>query len=130
MASKSSDREIISPAPSPELPFSMAVAYNGLLFVSGTVGRDPQSNTIASGDVRAQTRQALRRVQQQCELAGTSLDRALKLTIFLTDMSLFAAMNEAYREFFSANPPTRSCVEVTALPDREALVEIEAIVAR
>lgn len=112
------------------MPFSSAIAYGDLVFVSGLVGRDPITRQIAVGDVRAQTAQALANVQAQLERAGTSLDRVLKATIFLTDMRLFGRMNEAYAAFFVADPPARSCVAVTALPDEQALVEIEVIAAR
>lgn len=123
-------KQVISGPPGPGLPFSSAIAYGDLVFVSGLVGRDPVTRQIAAGDVRAQTAQALANVQAQLERAGTSLDRVLKATIFLTDMRMFARMNEAYVAFFAAEPPARSCVAVAALPDEQALVEIEVIAAR
>ena len=123
-------KEVISGPPGPGLPFSSAIAYGDLVFVSGLVGRDPATRQIAVGDVRAQTTQALANVQAQLERASTSLDRVLKATVFLTDMRMFARMNEAYVAVFAAEPPSRSCVAVTALPDEHALVEIEVIAAR
>ena len=123
-------KEVISGPPGPGLPFSAAIAYGDLVFVSGLVGRDPVMRQIASGDIGAQTTQALANVQAQLERAGSSLDRVLKVTIFLTDMRLFGRMNEAYVAFFASEPPARSCVGVTALPDEQALVEIEAVAAR
>ena len=122
------DKEIISRHP--EFPFSSAVAYGDLVFVSGTIGRDPKTRQIAEGDVGAQTRQALENVQQQLALAGSALDKALKVTVFVTDMALFNDMNQVYRQFFPADPPARSCVAVVALPDPTALVEIEIIAGR
>ena len=95
-------KEVISGPPGPGLPFSTAIAYGDLVFVSGLVGRDPATRQIAVGDVRAQTTQALANVQAQLERAGTSLDRVLKATIFLTDMRLFGRMNEAYVAFFGS----------------------------
>ena len=122
------DKKIISWHP--DFPFSSAVAYGDLVFVSGTIGRDPKTGQIAEGDIGAQTRQALENVQQQLTLAGTALEKALKVTVFITDMALFGAMNQVYRQFFPAAPPARSCVEVAALPDSAALVEIEIIAGR
>jgi 2-iminobutanoate/2-iminopropanoate deaminase len=123
-------KEVISGPPNPGLPFSTAIAYGDLVFVSGLVGRDPVTRQIAVGDVRAQTAQTLANVQAQLEQAGSSLDRVLKATVFLTDMRLFGRMNEAYVAAFGAEPPARSCVAVAALPDEQALVEIEVIAAR
>jgi 2-iminobutanoate/2-iminopropanoate deaminase len=122
------DKEIISRHP--DFPFSSAVAYGNLVFVSGTVGRDPNTRQLAAGDIGAQTRQALENVQQQLTSAGSALDKALKVTVFITDMALFGAMNQVYRQFFPTAPPARSCVEVAALPDPTALVEIEIIAGR
>ena len=122
------DKEIISRHP--DFPFSSAVAYGDLVFVSGTIGRDPRTGQIAVGDVGAQTRQALENVRQQLELAGSTLEKALKVTVFLTDMALFGAMNQVYRQLFSTDPPARSCVAVAALPDPAALVEIEIMAGR
>ncbi len=123
-------KEVISGPPGPGLPFSTAIAYGDLVFVSGLVGRDPETRQIAVGDIRAQTTQVLTNIQTQLERSGSSLDRVLKATVFLTDMRLFGRMNEAYVAAFGAEPPTRSCVAVTALPDEQALVEIEVIAAR
>ena len=123
-------REVISGPPRPDLPFSTAIAYGDLVFVSGLVGRDPVTREIAAGDVRAQTAQALANIRAQLEKAGTSLDRVLKATVFLTDMRQFGRMNEAYVAAFPGEPPARSCVAVIALPDEQALVEIEVVAAR
>jgi 2-iminobutanoate/2-iminopropanoate deaminase len=127
---KRATKEVISGPPGPGLPFSTAIAYGDLVFVSGLVGRDPVTRQIAIGDVRAQTAQALANIQAQLERAGSSLDRVLKATVFLTDMRLFGRMNEAYVAAFSTDPPARSCVAVTALPDEQAVVEIEVIATR
>ncbi len=85
---------------------------------------------MAINDVPAQTRQTLLTIQKQLELAGTSLARVLKVTVFLIDMRQFEAMNAVYREFFSGDLPARSCIGVTALPDKEALIEIEVVAGR
>jgi len=122
------ERKVISQAPSPSLPFSKVIAYGDLVFLSGLVGRDPEGEIAP--DIQGQTKQAMENIRRELELAGTSLDKVLKATVFIVDMSLFQDMNEVYRSFFSAGPPARSCVEVGAVPDPEALLEIEVIAGR
>ena len=122
-------REVITGAPSSSMPFSKAIGYGDLVFISGLIGRHPETHEIGP-DIASQTSQAMRNVQHQLELAGSSMDKVLKVTVFILDMKQFKAMNDAYRRFFIADPPTRSCVEVTSLPDGDALVEIEVIAGR
>lgn len=128
--SQNFEREVLVKAPKDTLPYSTVIGCGPLVFVSGLVGREPDSGRIAVGDVAAQTLQAMQNMSRQLEKAGTSLDHALKATVFLTDMDAFAKMNQAYASFFKAAPPARSCVEVSRLPDPEALVEIEMIALR
>ena len=123
-------REVLVKAPKDTLPFSSAIGCGPFVFVSGLVGRDPESGQMAKGDIVAQTRQTMRNLSRQLEKAGSSLAQALKATIFVTDMGAYAKLNEAYASFFEAAPPARSCVEVSRLPDPEALVEIEMIALR
>ena len=120
-------KEIVSKPAKPGMPYSPAVGCGPLVFISGNVGRDPGSGEIAKGDIDSQTRQTMRNIAVHLEKAGSSFDQAVKATIFITDMDLFAEMNKAYSSFFSDDPPARSCVEVVRLPDPEALVEIELI---
>jgi 2-iminobutanoate/2-iminopropanoate deaminase len=122
------EREAVSP--SSEFPFSEAIIYGGLVFTSGAIGRDPRTGEIARGDIAAQTTQTMENIRCQLQAAGTCLEQVLKVTIFVCDMSLFETMNKAYRSFFPAEPPARSCVEVTALADKDALVEIEVVAGR
>jgi 2-iminobutanoate/2-iminopropanoate deaminase len=100
------------------------------VFLSGLVGRDFRTGEITKGDITRQMQQALRNLAEHLERAGTNLENALKVTIFLTDMSLYARMNEAYVSFFKSDPPARTCVEVSKLPDPDALVEIELVAVR
>jgi len=123
-------RDIVSKPLKETLPFSPAVGCGPLVFVSGLVGRNHTSGEIAKGDIRAQTLQAMRNVAEQLERAGTNLDNALKATIFLTDLGLYAEMNEAYVSSFKGDMPARTCVEVSRLPDPDALLEIELIACR
>ena len=123
-------KEIVSKPAKPGLPYSPAVSCGPFVFTSGIVGRDPASGQIAKEDAGSQTRQAMRNIAAHLEKAGSSLDLALKATIFITDMNLYAEMNKAYSSFFSGDPPARSCVEVSRLPDPEALVEIELVAVK
>ena len=123
-------RQIVSRPIKPALPFSPAVACGPFVFLSGLVGRDFRTGQITKGDITRQMQQAMRNLAEHLERAGTSLENALKVTIFLTDMSQYARMNEAYVSFFKSDPPARTCVEVSKLPDPDALVEIELVAVR
>lgn len=122
-------KEIISTNKGPKAigPYSQAVKANGLLFTAGQVAFDPATGQIVEGDVARQTERVLENLKAIVEAAGSSLDRAVKSTVFLKDMNDFAAMNEVYARYFPANPPGRSTVEVARLP-RDVRVEIELIV--
>ncbi|HET7088623.1 MAG TPA: RidA family protein [Anaerolineae bacterium] len=107
-------------------PYSQAIRSGGFVYTAGQVGFDPVSGQIVEGGIEAQTRQALHNIKAILKAAGTSLDRVVKTTVFLADLSQFSAMNAVYAEFFPSNPPARSTFQVAALP-RNALIEIEAI---
>ncbi|MGI6129997.1 MAG: RidA family protein [bacterium] len=110
-------------------PYSQAIRIGDLIFTSGQLPMDPVSGQLVEGDVKAQTRQVLTNVKAVLEAAGTSLDNVVKTTVFLKDMADFAAMNEVYAEFFSEPFPARSAVQVVALPNKDAAVEIETVAA-
>ena len=114
-------------ADSLDLPFTEAVRVGDMLYLSGQIGNRPGSLELVPGGIEAETRQTLENIRHHLELAGTGLDKVLKVTVFIVDMDLFHTMNQAYRGFFPADPPARSCVEVASLPDKDALVEIEVI---
>lgn len=107
-------------------PYSQAVHSDGLVYTAGQVAIDPAIGKLIEGDVAQQTRQVLNNLKAILEAAGASLERVLKTTVFMTDLSQFAAMNTVYAEFFATNPPARSTIQVAALP-LGAQVEIEAI---
>jgi 2-iminobutanoate/2-iminopropanoate deaminase len=121
-------REVIATDDGPKAigPYSQAIKANGLVFVSGQVALDPATQQVISGDVAAQTERALQNLAGILKAAGTSLDRAVKNTVFLKNMSDFAAMNEVYGRYFTQAPPARSTVEVARLP-KDVLVEIDVI---
>lgn len=112
-------------APAAIGPYSQAVKVGEMLFTSGQIPLLPNGELL-EGDIQAQTRQVLTNLQAVLEAAGSSLEQVVKCTCFLSDMNNFAAMNGVYGEFFAANPPARSAVEVARLP-KDVLIEIEAI---
>ena len=116
-------------APAAIGPYSQGVATDTLLFVSGQLPIDPATGKLIDGPIGAKTKRILENITAIAEAAGTSLQQAVKTTVFLTDLGEFAAMNEAYGAFFASNPPARSTVQVAALP-LGSNIEIECILAR
>ncbi len=112
-------------APAALGPYSQAVKTDNYLFCSGQMGIDPATGNLVEG-VTAQTRQTLANLKAVLEAGGTSFDRVVKTTIFLTNMADFATVNEIYAPCFSGTLPARSTVQVAALP-KGGLVEIEMI---
>ena len=116
-------------APAAIGPYSQAIRLDDLVFTAGQIAIDPGTGKLISGDVKAQTRQALRNLSAILEAAGSSVDHVLKTTVFLTDIRTYSDVNAVYAEFFSGDCPARSAIQVAALP-LGASVEIEAIAAR
>jgi len=123
-------REIVTAAAAPPAigPYSHAVSTGGLLFCSGQIPLDPQSGELVGDTAGAQARRCLENLQSVCDAAGTALERAVRLTIYMTDLSAFAEVNDVYTSFFAKDPPARVTVGVAQLP-RGAYVEIDATVA-
>ncbi|MCB2217658.1 MAG: RidA family protein [Desulfobulbaceae bacterium] len=121
-------REAISTSAAPGAigPYSQAITTGSLLFISGQLPIDPQTGSIIDGDIAAKTRQIMTNIKNIVEAGGGNLDDLVKTTIFLTDLDSFQDVNQAYGAFFSADPPARSTVQVTALP-LGSPVEIEAV---
>jgi 2-iminobutanoate/2-iminopropanoate deaminase len=115
-------------APAAAGPYSHAVKSAGLLFCSGQVPIDPETGQLVEGSVGDQTRRCLQNLQVVAAAAGASLDDAVRMAIYVTDISTFAEVNEAYGEFFGEGPPARTTIGVAALP-LGAQVEIDAILA-
>jgi 2-iminobutanoate/2-iminopropanoate deaminase len=113
-------------APAAVGPYSQAVCTESLVFVSGQIPIDPSSGQLLTGDIKAQTRQVLKNLSEVLLAAGSSLEKVVKTTVFITNMDEFGAVNEVYSEFFTTEPPGRACVEVTRLP-KDVNVEIEAV---
>jgi 2-iminobutanoate/2-iminopropanoate deaminase len=121
-------KEIISTEKGPKAigPYSQAVRANGFIFISGQGALDPATGALVEGGIAQQTARALDNLKAIVEVAGSSLDHALKVTVFLKDMNDFAAMNEVYARYFPKNRPARTTVEVARLP-RDLRVEIDLI---
>jgi reactive intermediate/imine deaminase len=114
-------------APAPVGPYSQAIALDGLLFLSGQIPLDPKTGALCGGDIQAQTDQVLANLRAVLEAAGSSLSRVVRTTVYVTDLSEFARVNEVYARWFDSDPaPARATVQVAALP-LGAAVEIDAI---
>lgn len=107
-------------------PFSEAVRVGNLLFLSGQLGRDPQTGQLAEGGIEAETRQCLENIKRTLEKYGSSLDRVVKATVMLADIGEWAKMNSVYVTYFPTNKPARSAFG-TSGPAAGARVEIEVI---
>jgi 2-iminobutanoate/2-iminopropanoate deaminase len=103
-----------------------AVRYGELVFTSGMIGRDPTTGELVAGDIRAQAQQTMDNLREVLQAAGTSLDLALKVTAFLADLEDRPAFNEVYREYFTEDPPARTCIQGGRLGEG-VLVEVEVI---
>ena len=114
-------------APAPIGPYSQAVEAGGVLYCSGQVALDPSSGELIDGDIVEQARRCLENLDAVCLEAGTRLDQAARIGIYLTDISLFAEVNEVYGEYFSEPFPARSTLGVAELP-KGALIEMDATV--
>jgi len=113
-------------APKPIGPYSQAVQYGNLVFASGQIPIDPATGDLVTGDIVRETEQVLANLAAVLAAAGTSLERAVKTTVFLTDMGLFATVNEVYARHFREPFPARSTIQVAALP-KGVSVEIEVV---
>jgi 2-iminobutanoate/2-iminopropanoate deaminase len=125
---KKMEKQIISTknAPAAIGPYSQAVKVGNLLYTSGQLAINSVTGEFINDDIKKATAQSLDNVSAILAEAGTSLDKVVKTLVFLKDMNDFADMNEVYSQYFSTNPPARSCVQAAKLP-KDALVEIEVI---
>ncbi|WP_090168665.1 MULTISPECIES: RidA family protein [Eubacterium] len=121
-------KEIIATdkAPAAIGPYSQAVKVGNLLFTSGMIPINPETNTLVEGGIEVQAEQAFKNIKNLLEAAGSSVDKVVKTVVFIKDMNDFAKVNEIYAKYFTDNYPARSCVEVARLP-KDVLIEIEAV---
>lgn len=115
-------------APAAVGPYSQAVKHGGLLYTAGQIPINPVTNELVLDSFAAQTRQVLDNLKAVCEAAGTSLDQAIKVTVYLQDLARFAEMNAIYQEYFGNSKPARSTVQAAALP-KGVDVEMDLIAA-
>ena len=115
-------------APAAVGPYSQATEVNGFIFTSGQLPLVPETGELIS-DIKKATARSLDNIKAILEEAGSSMEKVVKVNIFLDDVNDFAAVNEVYAEYFSEHKPARSCVEVANLP-KNGLLEIEAIAVK
>jgi 2-iminobutanoate/2-iminopropanoate deaminase len=116
-------------APAAIGPYSQAIEVNGFVYASGQLPIDPATGVFPEGGIKEQTAQSIKNAQMILEAAGTDLKHVVKTTVYLANMSDFAAMNEVYSQFFSEPFPARSAVAVKDLP-KGAMVEVEVVAAK
>lgn len=107
-------------------PFSQAIQAGDFIFISGQGAFTPTTGKLVEGGIKEQTRQVIENIRIIVEAAGSSLDRVVKVSIFLTEWKYFNEMNEAYAEFFKSDPPARSTIQGQRFPEGH-LIAMEAI---
>ena len=122
------DRKVIrsGEAPAPIGPYSQAIEAGGFIFCSGQIPLDPQTGQLVAGDITVQTKRILENFKAVLEAAGSSLENTVKLTVYLTNLGDFEALNKVLGALFTQAPPARAVVQVTALP-KNASVEMDLI---
>lgn len=118
-----------SKAPAAIGPYSQAVEHNGTIYISGQLPIDPATGEFAEGGIKAEARQSLTNISNILASEGLTMANVVKVTVMMTDISNFAAVNEVYSEFFTAPYPARSAYAVAALP-KNGNIEIEAIAVK
>ena len=106
--------------------YSQGIKSGNLVFTSGQIPLNPETGELINGDFKSEISQVLTNLNAVLKSGGSSLKKAIKLTVFLTDLSYFPKVNEVFKEFFPENPPARAAVQVSALP-MNAKIEIEAV---
>ena len=121
-------KKIVSTERSPKAigPYSQAVVYAGVAYLSGQIPLDPATGQLVEGDIAAQTERVLENLKALLGACGASLESVLKTTVFLKDMGDFPKMNEVYGRYFKQSPPARATVEAARLP-RDVAIEVDAI---
>lgn len=121
-------KKVISTDKAPQAigPYSQAIEFNNMIFTSGVIPINPETNELVTGTIEVQAEQAIKNLAALLKESGSSTDNVIKTTIFIKDMNDFAKVNEIYASYFTKDCPARSCVEVARLP-KDVLIEIEAI---
>ena len=122
-------KHVVTPnAPKPIGPYSQGVIAGGLLFLSGQIALDPQTNEMVQGGIEAQTDQVLKNLSAVLKEAKVGLENVVRTTVYLADFADFPKMNEVYARYFPKEPPARSTIQAAALP-KNARIEIDVIAA-
>jgi len=114
-------------APKPVGPFSQAIKANGFIFVAGITARDPKTGQVIEDDITRQTELVMENIKVILEAAGSSLERAVKTTVYLKDMNDFDAMGKVYGSYFPTHPPARATIEVSRLHGGRVEIELVAL---
>ncbi len=122
------NRIIISTSKAPAAigPYEQGIRAGSFVFTSGQIPINPETDELVGGEIEDETRQVLKNISEVLQAGGSSLENAVKITVYLNDMSNFARMNKTYQSFFPRNKPARSCVEVSELP-KGVRVEMDAV---
>jgi 2-iminobutanoate/2-iminopropanoate deaminase len=122
------NREIINTKKAPQAigPYSQAIKFNNIIFVSGQIAINPENNQFLDGDITIQTKRVIDNIKAILEDAGSSLEKVLKVTVFIRDIRDFDQVNEVYAKYFGTSLPARAFIEVGNLP-KSAKIEMEAI---
>lgn len=121
-------KKVISTDKAPQAigPYSQAIEFSNMIFTSGVIPVNPETNELVTGTIEVQAEQAIKNLAALLKESGSSTDNVIKTTVFIKDMNDFAKVNEIYASYFKKDCPARSCVEVARLP-KDVLIEIEAI---
>ena len=122
------NKEVIKIKDAPEAigTYSQGIRSGNLIYTSGQIAIDPQTGDLQTGDIKEEIRQVLANLDAVLQGGRSSLESAVKLTVFITDIGYFSDLNDVFKEYFSENPPARSVIQVSALP-MDARIEIEAV---
>ncbi len=128
-AGPSRERVLTNRAPQPLAPYSQAIVSGDLIFVAGQGAIDPATGQYSPADIQTETRRSFDNVKAILEAAGSSMDRVLKVSVFLRDIKDFGAMNEVYKSYFNPPYPARTTIQAGALP-RNFAIEIDVVARR
>lgn len=122
-----SKKIVFSPkAPKPVGAYSHGVVVNGIYFSAGQIGLNPETNEMVKGAIEDEARQVMKNIGSLLEAAGTSFDKLIKATLYITDLNDFAAIDSVYKEFVTTDFPGRTCVEVKGIP-KGGRIEVEVV---
>ncbi len=116
-------------APAAIGPYSQAIEVNGMIYTSGMIPIDPSTGELVIGSVEAQAEQAISNLEALLAASGSSIEKAVKTVVFISNMDDFGKINEVYAKHFKEPYPARSCVQVARLP-KDVAIEIEAVAVK